>query len=394
MTSVRTPDAHPGSTSGQVPEDRRSVSDGTHPETEVLFKEAKRRDRQRRIIVATVVLVAFGSLVAATAHARRPPAAPRGLSPSAGERQPGGIRGGSIVPLEVAGPLAVSPRGVLYVADEGRDQILERLPHGQFRVVAGDGQHGFTGDGGPATQAELAGVSDLTVAEDGSLYFSDGGRVRVVNATGIIRTIAGDGGTGELVASGTDARRASLGSQISLAFSPAGELYLGTSSQLLRLTTDGTLLTVPAVVPSGPLKGNLASFDQIVVDPQGDVDVATTYAGWSIFEIAPDGVAAEVLGNARRNGGSTSILGREPNGIVVGEDGTQLMEVEGGRLVPLYTFGHVPGTKWFTLTYFAFAPNGTVYADDIGGGGFQPSQQLVSVIDGHVAVLWHHQIES
>ena len=49
--------------------------------------------------------------------------------------------------LKVAGPLAVAPDGLLYVVDQTRHEILVRLPDDQFRVVAGDGRGGFSGDG-------------------------------------------------------------------------------------------------------------------------------------------------------------------------------------------------------------------------------------------------------
>jgi hypothetical protein len=101
---------------------------------------------------------------------------------------------GPLAALELAGPLAVAPDGLLYVADAARDRVLVRVPDGRFRVVAGTGKVGFSGDGGPAVRAELSGVSDLAFAPDGTLYIADGGRVRTVSRDGVIRTIAGDGG--------------------------------------------------------------------------------------------------------------------------------------------------------------------------------------------------------
>lgn len=102
-----------------------------------------------------------------------------------------------------------------------------------IRVVAGDGRAGLSGDGGPATKAALSYVSDITFGRGGDLYMADGGRVRVVNTAGIITTIAGDGISGT-VANGTAALSAPLISLSSIAFSPSGELYLATASQLLR----------------------------------------------------------------------------------------------------------------------------------------------------------------
>ncbi|MGP0109190.1 MAG: hypothetical protein ACLPR9_10095, partial [Acidimicrobiales bacterium] len=49
----------------------------------------------------------------------------------------------------------------------------------------------------------------------------------------------------------------------------------------------------------------------------------------------------------------------------------------------------VPGIDTFTFTdYFALAPNGTLYADNLGPPAFEPFQQIVSVEDGHGVSLW------
>ena len=95
---------------------------------------------------ATVALAISGS--------RSPPT-------PAGAVSVGGLPTGSLATLSVAGPLAVGANGALYVADVARDRILVRLPDGRFRVVAGNGKVGFSGDGGPALGAELSKVSDL-----------------------------------------------------------------------------------------------------------------------------------------------------------------------------------------------------------------------------------------
>ena len=316
------------------------------------------------------------------------------------EPKVGGPPMGRIVSLELAGPLAVGPNGALYVVDDKRHEVLVRLANGQFRVVAGDGRDSFSGDGGPATKAALSDVSDITFGRSGDLYIADGGRVRVVNGAGTIRTIAGDGAyvseasaaNSGSVTNGTPALSASLASLSSIALGRTGELYLATFSQLLRLTPAGKLVTVRAVIPSGPSRGEFIPGDyaHIAVDAHGDVYVGSGSTGWSIYRVAPDGVATDV-GYARRSGGSAAVLALGQGGVVEEDNASSIVRIEGDRLVTSYVFNNVPGTDWFTLTYFAVAANGTVYADDIGGGGFQRYQQLVSVVHDHVAVLWQHR---
>jgi hypothetical protein len=301
---------------------------------------------------------------------------------------------GAVASLGVAGPLAVSPDGRLYVVDTQSDRILVRLPDGNFRVVAGDGTAGFSGDGGPAVDAELTKVTDIAFAPSGSLFIADGARVRVVAPNGIISTVAGDGQPAtwsETVASGTPALSSALPAVngLSIALSTSGVLYISTGNQILYLD-GGRLDAVQDRITSGFFAGKqLNGFGQVAVDSHGDIDISG-FNGWAIWQIAPDGVAtwATNLLMARRSGGNTSVLERAPDGSVYGEDGSTLLLVKKSAVVPLLTLNKVDG-QWFFLTYFAFAPNGTIYADEIpGGGGFEWHQQLASESDGHVSLLW------
>lgn len=168
-------------------------------------------------------------------------------------------------------------------------------------------------------------------------------------------------------------------------------LYVATSSQLLRLTSTNLLDTVQAVVPDGPGTGRLDDFGQVAVDGHGNIYASSLYTGWSVYRVSPDGVATDV-GYARRSGGNTAVMQVGPGGAVEADDGPSIVRVEGNQIVPSYTFGTVPGTNRFTfLDYFAIAPNGTIYADDIGLSGFAPYQQIVSVVQGHATSLWQRR---
>ena len=170
----------------------------------------------------------------------------------------------------------------------------------------------------------------------------------------------------------------------------AGKLYLATRSQLLRLSASDQLEVVPAVVTSGvnANRGPLSDFGAIAVDAQGNVYASSTFAGWSIFKISPDGVTT-YLGYARRSGGNTAVVERGPGGAIEADDGPIVLRVQGTRLVTAYAVNHVPGIKEFVfMDYFALAPNGTLYADNLGPPAFEPYQQIVSVNDDHALSLW------
>ncbi len=153
------------------------------------------------------------------------------------------------------GPLAVGPNGDLYLADSSRDQILERHPDGTFTIAVGNGTAGFSGDGGPAVDAELNFPSAMFFSAGGTLYMADkgNGRIRAVSPQGVISTVAGDGGAAAWVSTGTFAKSAALGSVAAAIIGPDGAMYIAddTSSQVLRLSAAGTLTTVAGVSHGG-----------------------------------------------------------------------------------------------------------------------------------------------
>jgi sugar lactone lactonase YvrE len=118
--------------------------------------------------------------------------------------------------------------GILYVADTWNNEIRALdLTAGTTRTVAGTGAAGFSGDGGPATAAELRQPSDLELGPDGRLYVADTGNhaIRVVDlAGGTIETLLGTGTAG------------------AGAHGDAVEGFALSSPYGLDVSTDGTLL--------------------------------------------------------------------------------------------------------------------------------------------------------
>jgi hypothetical protein len=92
--------------------------------------------------------------------------------------------------------LAVDRAGNVYVADYGNYRVRKVATDGNISTVAGNGAQGSTGDGGPATAAQLNSPRDVVVDRDGTLYIAEEGRIRRVGIDGIISTFAGDGTDG------------------------------------------------------------------------------------------------------------------------------------------------------------------------------------------------------
>lgn len=141
---------------------------------------------------------------------------------------------------EPGGALAFGPDGHLYVADFQNHRIRQvDMDTGVVTTVAGSyvppGETtespappgGFSGDGGPATEAELNFPRDLAFAPDGTLYVSDtmNDRVRRIDRDGTITTVAGSGARGFGGDRGP-ATEASLDRPAGIAIGPDGNLYI------------------------------------------------------------------------------------------------------------------------------------------------------------------------
>ena len=154
------------------------------------------------------------------------------ISTVAGTGTPGfGGDGGAASAAMLNGPagVAVDGAGNLYIADYRGHRIRKVDASGNISTIAGTGMQGFGGDGGLATAATLSLPGDLAVASDGNVYIADTAnhRVRRVDAsTGIISSIAGSGSIGSAGGGGGAATAARLNNPFGVALDDAGNLYI------------------------------------------------------------------------------------------------------------------------------------------------------------------------
>jgi hypothetical protein len=236
----------------------------TPTDPEALIREARRFQHRRwagRAVVAAAVVSVAGLLLSSPhggAPARSgPPAFRPGVPPAAHV-----VNGPSLGPatsfvLTGPGGVAVDAGDNVFLSDGNR---LYEVDHatGQILVVAGTGVEGFSGDGGPATDAMLSFPGAVALAPDGDVYVDVGNRIRKISATtGIISTVAGDGSQGD-TGDGGPGDRASLdlddadsaganGIGTPFAIGPTGILYIadGGSNEIRRVSpTTGIITTV------------------------------------------------------------------------------------------------------------------------------------------------------
>ncbi len=142
--------------------------------------------------------------------------------------------------------LALDPSGNLYIADYGNQRVRRIGTDGMITTVAGNGQTGSDGDGGPAISAQMLSPRNLAIDTAGNIYVSEfqGHTVRRIATDGTITTIAGTGVAG-FSGDGGPAVAAQLAFPAGLALDPAGALYIvDTVNYSIRKVLAGTITTV------------------------------------------------------------------------------------------------------------------------------------------------------
>ncbi len=176
--------------------------------------------------------------------------------------------GGPAAQAKLSGPIGIAagPDGSIYIAEAGNSCIRRVSPDGIITTVAGNGTAGYSGDGGPAAQAQLDYPNDVAISPDGSLYISDSRnyRIRRVSSDGIITTVTGNGAAG-YSGDGGPATQAQLIGPTGVAVGPDGSLYIAecqytsegsmygswVNNRIRRVGTDGIITTVAGVGPGG-----------------------------------------------------------------------------------------------------------------------------------------------
>ncbi|OLC19108.1 MAG: hypothetical protein AUH33_06225 [Chloroflexi bacterium 13_1_40CM_68_21] len=157
--------------------------------------------------------------------------------------------GGPALAASLARPLglAVDAIGNIYIADSGNHVIRRIDKSGTISTVAGTGNSGYAGDGGPASGAQLFAPYDVAIARDRTLYLADtyNHRVRKVDTAGRISTIAGTGAAG-FAGDGGPGTAAQLNEPRGLWLDGAGQLYIADSAnnRIRLLSAGGTITTI------------------------------------------------------------------------------------------------------------------------------------------------------
>ena len=204
--------------------------------------------------------------------------------------------------------VAVDGAGNVYISDTNNRRIRKVTVAGTISTFAGNGTVNYSGDGGPAISAGIPAPGGVFADAAGNLYVSDStNRIRKVNTSGVISTVAGVGGTGA-AGDGGPALSAQLSTPTGVALDGAGNLYIGDTfnNRVRKVTPAGTITTFAG---GGLVGGNfgdggpatsasLALPNGVAVDGAGNVFIADSNHGRVRKVLSAAGPVLTLVANA------------------------------------------------------------------------------------------------
>jgi sugar lactone lactonase YvrE len=209
--------------------------------------------------------------------------------------------------LDTPEGIGAASDGTIYFADSRNQRIRRILKTGIIETVAGTGQTGFGGDNGSALTATLNYPRGLALDKQDNVYFADWGnhRIRMIRRTGEITTVAGDGQDG-FAGDGHSALKAKLRNPLGVFVDDRGAIYISDTRnfRLRRVDPSGIIRTIAGTGKSSQnvaggvaLQAQLFLPGALVADRNGGVFFADLVNG--IRRISPDGIITTIGGNGQ-----------------------------------------------------------------------------------------------
>ncbi|XGV87867.1 MAG: DUF4347 domain-containing protein [Limnothrix sp. BL-A-16] len=274
--------------------------------------------------------------------------------------------GGAATAAQLNAPygIAFDSSGNLYIADFSNHRIRKVDTSGNITTVAGNGTAGFAGDGGAATAAQLNAPTNIALDGSGNLYIADeqNNRVRKVDTSGNITTVAGNGTAGS-TGDGSAATSATLNKPIGVAFG-GGNLYIAENNgaRIRKVDPSGIISTVVASGLNAPGGIAIDNSGNLYIADRGNNRIQKVDTSGSISTFAGTGTT----GFSGDNGAATSAQLRYPNGVAVDSDGNlYIADRNNHRIRKVDAITGSISTIAGTGANSGFSPDGTAAASAI-----------------------------
>jgi uncharacterized protein (TIGR03437 family) len=200
--------------------------------------------------------------------------------------------------VELPPSVAVDTSGNLFFVDS-TSRVRKVSSGGVITTIAGTGVQFFSGDGGPAISASLSLPCCVAVDKSGNLFISDGNRIRKVSSSGIITTVAGGGTSG--LGDGGPATAAQLNFPGFVAVDAGGNLYIADSAnaRVREVSTGGIITTIAGGGTDYPGDGGPAVSAKlsypygVAIDSLGDIFITDLE---TVRKVSPSGIITTVAG--------------------------------------------------------------------------------------------------
>jgi sugar lactone lactonase YvrE len=254
-----------------------------------------------------------------------------------------GFCGTSDVTLDAQGNMYIADGGI-YCSGPGGYTVRKVDTHGTITTVAGTGEAGFSGDGGPATKAQLDVPFAVAVDREGNLYITDENnyRIRKVDKEGIITTFAGTG-EGGYSGDGGPATSAKLIDPGGLSFDGKGNLYVADYKSVRKIDPSGTITTVAGTGELGysgdggpATEAKLTAYD-LALDHKGNIYICDL-ENQRIRKVDRDGIIHTVAGSGKKGysgdgGTATKAALKDPWGVAADREGNVYIADHHNRVV-------------------------------------------------------------
>jgi len=205
--------------------------------------------------------------------------------------------------------IATDPDDNLYVLSRGHSKIFKVGVDGIARHIAGTGVSGFSGDGGPALKAQFNFPNHLVADGTGNLFIADTAnhRVRKISTQGVITTVAGTGKSG-FSGDGGPAIEAELGAPAAIAVDSDSNVYIAEffNHRIRKIATDGIITTIAGTGTPGyngdgkpAIESQIGEPTGVAVDRSGYVYISD-HVNMRIRVVTPSGIMHTVAGTGNR----------------------------------------------------------------------------------------------